>query len=219
MAEIKGVVFDLDGTIIDSLEAYCRAFNDAVKQVGLEPVAKEKLAELLNRAFSLGQILQELFPSLEMEIIPPLMQEIRRSYIAVHEKHVPLQPGAKEAVSQLKERGFKIGVATGRMTSGERKWGELRRLGIAPFIDAVVTAAEAGPKPAPDSICQCVQELGLSPEECAYVGDSQADIIAGKAARVTTIAVASGVAARDLLSREQPDLVLDSLAELMAHIG
>ena len=215
MGKIKGVIFDLDGTLIDTLAAYTQAFNRGTSKFGLEPIAKEKLATFLNRAKGLENILLELFPSpfADREKRLRCMEEIRDAYIEI-EKEVPLKPGVAEVLPLLKEMGFKIGIVTARTTFADYKWVELRRLGIAPFIEAMVTGAEAQRKPSPDGVIKCTKELGLSPQDCVLVGDSQADIIAGKAAGTTTIAIPSGVAREEILFQEGPSIIINSLNEL-----
>ena len=118
-------------------------------------------------------------------------------------------------MESLKENGRRIAIVTGRMTTGERKWRELHRLNISHFIEVMVTGAEARSKPAPDGIIKCIQELGLSAQECVYVGDSRVDIIAAKKAGVRTIVIPTGVADRRSLAREKPDYILGDLTSLL----
>ncbi len=221
MSKIKGVIFDLDGTLIDTLEGYIEAFNHGIKRFGLEPISREKLATFLNRALALETILIEIFPATfqDNEARSQCLAEIVDAYFELQERNVSLKPGVAEVLSQLKETGVKIGIVTGRTTSGETKRLELRRLGIDQFIDCMVTAAEAPRKPAPDGIIKCAQQLGLSPAECIAVGDSQADIITGKAAGLITVAIAGGVATEEALRQEKPDYVISNLAQLQSLLG
>ena len=220
MTRIKGVIFDLDGTLIDSLETYTRALNQGLSEFNLGPVSKQELAVFLNQAVGIDKILQELFPFLseDRETRRHCLDEILRAYLEQEEKGITLKPGCKEVLSLLQGMGLKIGIATGRTTSGDRKWLELRRLNIDHFIDAMITGAEAQRKPAPDGVIKCIEELGLAAQDCVFVGDSQADIVTGKAAGVITIAIATGVAKQEALSQEGPNAIISSLTELPSTI-
>jgi len=219
--KIKGVIFDLDGTLIDSLGTYTEAFNRGVRMFGLEPVTAEHIARFLDEGLRLSQMLLELSPSVfEEEGKRGICEnEIRRAYVELEPKGVMLKPRVKRTLQLLKDRGMKIGIVTGRRSQGERKWLELRRLNIHRFIDAMVTGAEAPAKPSPDGLITCIQELGLSAEECVFVGDSRIDVMAGKRAGVRTIAVHSGVAGRELLAGQEPDCILADLKSLSLYIG
>ena len=218
MHSIKGVIFDLDGTLIDSLDTYNLAFNRIVKRYHLSPVDIRELADFLNQFISLEQLLQQLYPALSPDKITAFRTEMKNEFIALAKEHITLQPHVKEVLNLLKDRGMKIGVATGRMSTGNSKWRDLKNLGIDCLVDVVVTGGETKPKPHPDSLIKCTQELGLSLSECIFVGDSRADIIAGKNAGIFVIAVPTGVASREQLAEEFPDYILDSLDLLPGHI-
>jgi len=219
--KIKGVIFDLDETIINSLGTYTEAFNTGTRIFGLEPVTDQRIAQFLDKGFRLGEILLELFPSVfeEDSRRQACVDAIRKAYLELEAKNVPLKPGVKRTLQSLRGKKIKIGIVTGRMTTGEGKWLELRRLNIHQLVDVMVTGAEAPAKPAPDGLIKCVQELGLSPEECVFVGDSRVDVIAGKKAGLRTIAVHTGVASKELLAREGPDYVLSDLNWLISYLG
>lgn len=219
--KIKGVIFDLDGTIIDSLGTYTEAFNQGTRIFGLASVTEKRLAHFLDEGFRLGEILLELFPSAfeENSRRQTCEAKIRRAYYELAAQKVQLNPGVRRMLQLLKERRVKIGIVTGRMTKGEGKWRELHRLNIRQLVDAMVTAAEAPPKPAADGLMKCIQELGLSAEECVFVGDSRVDVIAGKKAGVKTVAVHSGVASKELLVKQGPDYILADLNALLFYLG
>ena len=221
MEKIKGVIFDLDGTLIDTLEAYTQAVNQGIGKFNLKPVSIEKLADFLNRGLTLEKTLLELFPTTfeKKEARLQCLEEVITVYRYLVKESVSLMPGAEETLPRLREMGLKIGIVTARTTTGERKWLELRHLGIDHYIDAIVTGGEAERKPATGSLMECLKILGLSPTECVMVGDSQADILAGKAAGVMTIALPTGVASRETLSKDNPEAIIDSLADLTAYIS
>lgn len=215
---IKGVIFDLDGTLIDSLDTYNLAFNRTVKRHRLKPIDIREMADFLNQFLSLNQLLSQLYPSLSPDDIATFMTEMKNEFIALAKDHITLQPHVEEVLQTLKEQGLKIGVATGRMSKGNSKWRDLKNLGIDCLIDVVVTGGETKPKPDPASLLKCCQDLGIPLTECIFVGDSRADVIAGKSAGVQVIAVSTGVASRDQLAQEMPDYMIDSLALLPDHI-
>jgi len=118
----------------------------------------------------------------------------------------------------LKQRGLRIGVVTSRSMLAEKQWQELEELKVAHLVDAVVTASDSRKKPAPDTVIECLECLRVLPEECVIVGDSLADIIAGKAAGVKTVAVTTGVADLPTLTVESPDFIFDSLPSLISEL-
>jgi HAD superfamily hydrolase (TIGR01509 family) len=212
---VKGVIFDLDGTLLDSIDALWRSFNAGVSAFNLEPVGKKRLTDLMNSGSSLPDILREVYPELRKDsasgTLVGINEEIRRDYVSQDADRVKFSSGAEELFHRLRARKLKTGIVTSRSSTPERVWEELDNRRIARFFDAVVTGAEARRKPAPDSVIICLKRLGLSPGECIFIGDSQADIRAGKAAGLMTVAVATGVSIRKALEAESPDFVFNDL--------
>jgi HAD superfamily hydrolase (TIGR01509 family) len=219
--KIKGVIFDLDQTLIDSLQAFTAAFNRGIKRLGLDPVTEEMVASFLDNGWRMEKMLSEAFPSVffEEEIRKQCQDEIRQAYLELEPEKVVLKSGVERTLRLLREKGVKIGIVTGRMSKGDGKWLELRRLKIAQYIDAMVTAAEAPSKPAPDGLISCAKALGLSTEECVYVGDSRLDIRAGKKAGLLTVGIQTGVAGKELLVKEGPDYILGEVPELLNYLS
>lgn len=216
---LKGIIFDLDDTLIDSLEVYTEALNQGTSGFNLKPVKKQEIACLLDSGKRLNEILAVLFPETLSERSQQLIcqEKIRNWYLEKGIAKVELKPGVRRILHSLKGQGFKVGIVTGRMTQGENKWTELKQLGISVFIDSMVTAAEAAPKPAPDGLNKCVRELGLLPGECIFIGDSRVDVLAGKNAGIKTIAVHNGISEKDSLSELKPDYILADLGVILPY--
>lgn len=121
--KIKGVIFDLDETIIDSLGTYTEAFNTGARMFGLKLVTKERIAQFLDKGYRLGEILSELFPSVLKEDKERQTCEdlIRKTYLELETQKVLLKPGVEPTFQSLKEKGLKIGIVNGRRTKGEHK--------------------------------------------------------------------------------------------------
>jgi HAD superfamily hydrolase (TIGR01509 family) len=219
--DIKGVIFDLDQTLIDSLQAFTEAFNRGIKRFGLDPVAQKKLASFLDKGWRMGKMLLKAFPSTfnEEEARKVCEDEIRKAYLELEAEKVVLKSGVRRTLRSLKEGGIKIGIVTGRMSKGDGKWLELRRLKIHQYVDVMVTAAEAPAKPAPDGLILCVKKLGLVAEECVYVGDSRLDIRAAKKAGLLTVGIRTGVAGKELLIQEGPDYIAGEVSEILSYLS
>jgi len=211
---IKGVLFDLDGTLVNSIDCYWLAFNGGARYFGLGPVDVSRIGELLDRGARIQDTLVALYPTLDEAARVALRGKIIEIYVSLEKDHVRLLPGAAELLFSLKSRGMKIGIATSRVTRDDGKWRELQRFGVDGYVDAVVTAADARPKPAPDTVIECVRQLGLTSPECVFVGDSTCDVVAAREAGLTAYAVTTGVGKKAALASAGPKAVVDSLAEL-----
>lgn len=217
---IKGVIFDLDGTLIDTIDTFTRSFNQGIGKFGLGPVPVEITADFMNNGQTMEQLLSRLFPgSFRNDDLTSVREEIRKSYLEMEEEGVKLIPGVKVALQKLRDMELKIGIATARMSPEEVKWREVRRLGIDQYIDAMVNGAEAERKPAPGALLECIRRLELSPDKCVMVGDSLMDILTGRAASVITIVLPNGVASRETLLSYNPDIILDNISDLPGYIG
>jgi phosphoglycolate phosphatase len=210
------VIFDIDGTLIDSFSAYYSAFNKGIGQYNLEPVSKEFLINCLKRGLSLGEIIQKILPNnLNESIIEKCKEKILELFLKVEGDEVSPFPGINELFRDLKDRGLKIGVATGRMSLPEDEWKRFKRFGLDRFIDTIVTSKEVEKrKPAPDLIVECAKRLNIPIEECLVVGDTEADIIAAKMAGAIPVAVTTGQDSIDLLMKEKPEYVFRNLNDL-----
>lgn len=216
---IRGVIFDLDGTLINTIDVYVKALNFGLELYGVEKIRKGQLGKYLDESISLNDILRHISPIFEDPSTNEKCKEIVvKRYVELEVDEVSLIQGADLVLQNIKELGLKTAVLSARTSMGEAKWRELRRLRIDRFVDIVITAAETKRKPDPHGVFRCLEELMLNRDEVVFVGDASADILAGKNAGVSTVGVLSGVGQRDVLSKLGPDLLVDSVLELMPYL-
>jgi HAD superfamily hydrolase (TIGR01509 family) len=129
-----------------------------------------------------------------------------------------LMPNVAETLERLSGKA-KLALITMRHVPKKKIIEELESLGIAKYFAYVVTALDThNPKPSPEAYAKCSEHLNVEGCECAVVGDSVADIRAGKAAGAKTVAVLSGLFSFEELENEKPDLILESVEELPAFL-
>jgi len=218
--DFEAIIFDLDGTLIDILGLFLERVEEVWQEVGLPLPDRNKVVEILAGGRRFWDDWEKLVPpDLEnpeeakkqcMEIDEQFW--VKGDYVA----RVKLIPGAKGVLTALKEAKIPLGIASSTKWEG---YGlkAFRDEGIEPedFFDTVVTALDIPQiKPAPDSILECAKRLGISPSESICVGDAPVDVIAGKKAGTITIAVLSGAGSHEALSRENPDAIIQSVANL-----
>jgi len=203
----------MDGTLVDSIGSFWEALYAGLAKTGLGSFDREEMADAFDRGKHFEDIVRASYPDMTSETFVTLRQEVRTHYIELEQSRVAMHSGAKELLVWLKEKGIKVGIATSRLHVGEAKKRDLERYGIEGLVEAMVTAAEFRPKPAPDTLVECVRQLGLVPEEGVYIGDSASDMIAAQAAGLLAMAVTTGVGGNGALLREKAHYVVDSLAE------
>ena len=187
LSEIKGVIFDLDGTLVDSMWMW--------KNIDIEYLGKRGLdcPEDLQKKIEGMSFSETAVYFKERFHLPDSLDEIKAEWTRMsldkYEHQVPLKPGAGRFLQFLKDHNIPMGIAT---SNGQAMVdGVLDALKIRPFFDSVATACEvkAG-KPAPDIYLYVAGKLGVKPEDCLAFEDVPAGIQAGKAAGMRVIAMA-----------------------------
>ena len=215
--ELQAVLLDFDGTLVDSLKALNRAFNEGVSSLGLPPVSIGKLASMLSAGLDVRQMLSQTYPSKfrgQEDLIDNCINAIRDSY-RIREKHIQLIPGTVEIIRWLSKNGMRIALVTGMMISRGNMKKKLQLYGLDAFIEIIVTGRDVTrKKPAPDLIIHALKRLRLPAANSLVVGDSVVDVKAGKAAGTWTAAVLTGGEEKSRLEKERPDFLIESVKDL-----
>jgi HAD superfamily hydrolase (TIGR01549 family) len=202
-------LFDLDGTLLDSAEDICGAVQQAVALEGCEAPPFDYLKGYIGR--HLIDLFVEIFPAYRPEQVDALIQQYRTLYLARGHKLTRMYPGVSEGLAAL---GGRKSIATTKGTPTTRA--VLEQFGLIRFFDHVQGTDGFPCKPAPDVILNALAALGGSPQECLMVGDSAADMEAGRRAGVKICAVRYGYGKPADLARFEPDYWIGDLRELSA---
>jgi HAD superfamily hydrolase (TIGR01549 family) len=217
---VTGIIFDIDGTLVDSFSTLVTVFNQGTRRLNLMPVTFEFLVERFKKNHSLGEILREIAASpVDESVVEKCKKEILELFLKVEADEVKPFPGVLELFQKLKVRRMKIGIATGRTSPPENEWNRFKRFGLDPFIDALVTSREVEKrKPAPDAILLCIRRLSLPAEECLVVGDTEFDVLAAREAGALAAAVSTGIDDVELLKRSGPELLFKDIWEFCRFV-
>jgi pyrophosphatase PpaX len=207
------VLFDLDGTVIDSGGIILASMRHAATTVLGRDVPDEQLMAAVG-----GPGLEQQMRELDPERVDDLITAYRAHNEPLHDTLVCC-PGMDEALERLRDEGRRLGIVTAK----RRATVELAFAHV-PFghlFDVVVGGDEtARHKPDPQPLELALARLDVGPGGVAYVGDSPFDVAAGKAAGVYTVAVTwGGIHARDRLEPEEPDALVDTPEELLAALA
>jgi pyrophosphatase PpaX len=211
LQNIKAVLFDLDGTLVDSSEAIIKAVEKALESKGLT-CNRAKVARMIG--LPLENIFGVLASNLSEQEIWQLVHEYRKYYMAHHLENTTIHPSAQMVLRKLKAKGFKLGIITTKYR--EPVMDVLSHFGIAELFDVVVTGYEViKHKPAPDIVLEAAKRLRVDPKQCVVVGDSPLDVQAGKQAGTFTIAVLSTTYTRKQLESTKPTIVIEEFEEIL----
>jgi HAD superfamily hydrolase (TIGR01509 family) len=209
MPAIKAMIFDLDGTLIDSNWVHLQSWRGAFKVLGLELRDQEVIDRLGLRTIDIaGQLLSCYGERTKVELVELKTQ----LYENVWRREVKPRQGALEMLEIAKARGVRSAVASSNDT--DRILEIVKYFGMDTLFDAIIGIDEVEyGKPDPALVIAATKKLGLPPKESIYVGDSRYDVEAGRAAGAQTALVLQSVAAQSNLKYE-PDYRLTSLYEL-----
>ena len=206
------VLFDLDGTVIDSGGIILASMRHATREVLGREYADEELMQTVG-----GPGLEAQMRAFDPDRVDELVTVYRAHNEPLHEELVCCA-GMEDALGRLHAEGRRLGVVTAK----RRATVELAfaHVPLAHLFDVIVGGDETERhKPDPEPLLLAAERLGAAPGETAYVGDSPFDIRAAKAAGMFAIAVTWGrIHDRARLEREQPDAIVDTAEELLAVI-
>jgi HAD superfamily hydrolase (TIGR01509 family) len=211
--KVKGILLDLDGTIVDSKEAYIEAARIAFQSVGQKPPEKKTALEIPRR-LEQGLTISDIMNGDTKKFLVVYL----KTYYSITQEKTKLLPNVSETIEILSEKA-KLALITMRQVSKQVIIKELDCFGISKYFTHVVTALDTSkPKPSPEALIKCVKALDVEICDCIIAGDSVNDVRAGKAAGARTVAVLSGLFRCEELVKERPDLILHDVTALPGFI-
>ncbi|MDJ0927826.1 MAG: HAD-IA family hydrolase [Gammaproteobacteria bacterium] len=197
-ATIATAIFDVDGTLVNSVDAYHIAAGRAAEPFGYE-VTRELVREALNTQQAFWQLVLPEDRHDDADLIQQLRDATMRHWPVVLSEHVSPFDGVAETLSALRDAGTTLGIYSG--SRGE-SFAPLERAGLLDLFDAVLTASDVSEaKPHPEGVVSCMAQLNARARTTAYIGDTAPDMLAAEAAGVLAIGMLTGAADSATLSR------------------
>lgn len=222
---VKALLFDLDGTLLDSVDDLTVAINNTLMSKALPTIARSDVAlfigkgarVLVQRALTkaCGRAPGE---KLIDEVLPRYLQEMKLAE-GTRTKQIPTVP---EALARLQKAGFKMAIVTNKPANVARKL--VTQFNLLDFFETLIGAGDVDTiKPDPKMLIEAAHRMGVGIEDCVMIGDSMNDSFAAKNARISALLVKTGYnegIAIDQWAKEYApnDLVFDTMAQLADHV-
>jgi phosphoglycolate phosphatase len=210
LRDSRAVVFDLDGTLVDSLDDILLHLNAALADKGLPPYARAEVGEWVG--YGAEHLVIRAVP--HPELVADTLARFRAHYRARPVVHTRVFDGMPEVLDEL-ARTKKLAVLSNK--PHDLTVAVVDAL-LSRWSFAVIAGQRTGRphKPDPAALLEVVAELAIEPRDCVMVGDSEVDIATGKAAGVPTVAVTWGLRGLDVVTAADPDFLVHTRAELAA---
>ncbi len=210
----KAIVFDWDGTLMDSVGKIVETMQSSAKYMGLPIPNYAQAKDVIG--ISLLPALQKLFNIDDEKAAMDLLLTYKEHFKDHTQVSSPLFSGAIELLGKLKQQGYILAVATGKARQGLDH--NLQHSNTQHFFSVSRTADDAQSKPSPDMLQQILAELNLSVDQVLMVGDTTYDMAMAEAINMDRIGVSFGVHNVDALQKHKPLAVIDTLDELLLHV-
>lgn len=210
MQDYKLVIFDWDGTLMDSVDRIVSSMQSAAKTVGLAIPTDNDVKQIIG--LSLTTALETLFTSITAKQVEDMLVQYKYEYLEGDNTPAPLFANAANLLSHLKKRNKLLAVATGKGRQGLNRVLKVSETSV--FFDTTRCAGEMPSKPDPTMLHSILDELKIAPHEAIMIGDTSHDLKMAQNAGVDSIGVTFGVHDRAVLNQYKPKVVVDSMAEL-----
>ncbi len=203
------IVFDWDGTVMDSTAVIAGSIQSACRDLGLPIPSDEAARHVIG--MGLSQALQHAVPTAPPHLHEPLADRYRHYFLA-QDQSIPLFDGAEETVTELRNGGYLLAVATGKSRKGLDR--VMDSSGMRGYFHASRTADETFSKPHPAMLLELMDELAVSAERTLMIGDTTHDLQMAINAGVDAVGVTYGAHPEDQLRELNPLALLDDFADL-----
>ncbi len=213
--DIRLLVFDWDGTLMDSEARIVASMQAAAQDANLRPPSETAVKEIIG--LGLNEALSRLFPHVGSDVYPELTECYREQFLFKCAVPTRLFNGAAETLLQLRECGYHLAIATGKGRRGLDR--VLRETNVTHFFDATRCSDETRSKPHPCMLFELMDELGIGAANTLMIGDTEYDMQMACAAGTFAMAVSYGVHEKERLIRYRPVGCLDHIRELADWLG
>jgi phosphoglycolate phosphatase len=210
--KIRLLIFDLDGTLVDSSVDLTNALNHAIEPYGIEQLTVQKTISLVGEGIT--RLIEKLLGPEHADIRPDVQDRFMEYYSAHLVEFTKPYPGVPETLASLHQ--YRKAVISNKREFLSKK--VLQDLGLLRHFDAVLGSDSVeAKKPSPRPLITVMEMLGCGPGETVIVGDSNYDIEAGKAAGVGTVAVSYGYRDKSLL--QDADFIIEKFRDIDRVLG
>ncbi len=209
MPPLKALIFDADGTKLDSIGAFRKSFAAALNTINVT-VEEIQINQVVGRGIPLDKCFEALAPpghNIDQ------LQAIYREQFDQHVHLIKAFPQVIETLDELKKRKIRLGVVSTRLKSVQKT---LALVNIH-HNEIIIDGSFQPHKPAPNGIIKCLKQFGIKAKDAAYIGDTPSDMFAAKAAGVTAIGVAWSIDLAELKAAN-PDHIIQSFNELLNFV-
>jgi len=209
---ISGIIFDFDGTLIDSYEPIADSLNRVRMAFDKPPLPLDEVKAMVGHG--LEHLIEKAVGAAH---IPDGVRLFRETYATICESRTTILPQVRETVEELERRGYQMAIATNKPSYFARDI--LRTLEIDHLFAEVLGPNDVQrPKPDPEMLEIIMMRLGLGSEEVVYVGDMLIDIEVARNAGVSVYALPTGSATRETLLTGRPDRLLHKFSDLLTYL-
>lgn len=203
------IVFDWDGTVMDSTAVIAGSIQAACRDLGLPVPSDEDARHVIG--LGLGQALRHAVPAAPESMYEPLADRYRHHFLA-QDQSIPLFEGARETIEELHQAGYWLGIATGKSRAGLER--VLDSSGLKGYFHATRTADQTFSKPNPAMLLELMDELAVDAERTLMIGDTTHDVQLAHNAGVDVVAVGYGAHPPEQLQELAPLALVADFAEL-----
>jgi len=206
----KAIIFDWDGTLMNSEARIVDAIQTAAKETGLPVLPYDESKQIIG--LSLEKAILGLYPDLEQSQVVAMSEAYTQCFL--EESNVEMVPfdGAEALLLNLNQQGLKVAIATGKSRKGLNA--VLSETGFGVYFNMTRTPVESASKPDPLMLTQILEEFGLEVEDAVMIGDTTFDMEMAQNIEMDRIALSHGVHQTEVLQEYNPVATLDSLNEL-----
>ena len=208
------IVFDWDGTLMDSTAVIAGSIQAACRDLGLEVPGDEAARHVIG--LGLEQALRYAVPDAPESMYGPLVERYRHHFLA-QDQAIPLFEGARETIAELHDAGHWLGVATGKSRAGLDR--ALASTGLKKYFHATRTADQTFSKPDPAMLLELMDELAVSAERTLMIGDTTHDVQMAQNAQVDAVAVGYGAHPAEQLRELKPLALVQDFSELRTWLS
>jgi phosphoglycolate phosphatase len=224
LAVPRAVLFDLDGTLIDSVPDITRAVAELLKSEHLPPLSEDQVRIMVGRG--LRALVRRVYDAQGLALDEASLQCRIDAMAEIYSRHLVghtlLMPGVREALEFFRSQGCAMAVVTNKLLTATETI--LQHFDIADYFAVLIgdsnspPMAELARKPQPDMLFEALRQLKVEPAQAVMIGDSGVDVQAAKAAGVTAIAVRGGYSSEPL-EGFAPDVILDRMGAVPAYFS